>query len=186
MRIILLVLALLLQAACAIKSYCPSLPADPNMFGAHERYGTLSFTYLTNERAGWKSLPQKPETVRKILEQHSGYPSIIALSEPPTKGPHVNVTLTHGPPPSAWVYMTVNTFHLIPGYFNGIMYEVQFDVFADNLLTHTYRHEIKVQSIGWIGLLPFVWINLFTTHFAEAFEATVYQFVTEAISDGVL
>ena len=186
MRMILLTLALVLQAACAIKSYSPSLPADPQHVRAHERYGTLSFTYLTNERDGWKSLPQKPETVRKILEQHSGYPSIIALSEPPTKGPHGNVTLTHGPPPSAWVYMTVNTFHLIPGYFNGIMYEVQFDVFADNLLTHTYRHEIKVQSIGWIGLLPLIWINLFTTHFVEAFEATVYQFVTEAISDGVL
>ncbi len=38
--------------------------------------------------------------------------------------------------------MTVRTFYLIPGYFNGIEYEVQFDVFADNRLTHTYRHEI--------------------------------------------
>ncbi|MBX3331613.1 MAG: hypothetical protein KF722_14490 [Nitrospira sp.] len=186
MRIILLVLALLLQGACAIKSYSPSLLANTQSVLVHERLGTLSFTYLTNERDGWKSLPQKSETVRKILEQHSGYSSIIALSEPPTKGPHVNVTLRHGPPPSTWVYMTVNTFHLIPGYFNGIMYDVQFDVFADNLLTHTYRHEIKVRAIGWIGLLPFVWINLFTTHFIEAFEATVYQFVTEAISDGVL
>lgn len=186
MQIIPLALALLLQAACAIMSYSPSLPADTQHVAAYERFGTLSFTYLTNERDGWKPLPQKPEIVRKILEQHSGYPSIIALSEPPPKGPHVNVTVNHGPPPSAWVYMTVNTFHLIPGYFNGIMYEVQFDVFADNRLTHTYRHEIKLQSIGWIGLLPFVWINLFTTDFVEAFEATVYQFVAEAISDGAL
>lgn len=131
-------------------------------------------------------MPQKPETVRKILEQHSGYQSVITLSSPPIKGPHVNVTLSYGPPPSAWVYTAHQTFYLIPGYNNGIGYEVQFDVFADNLLTHTYRYEIKVQAVGWIGLLPFVWINLFTTHFVEAFEATVYQFVTEAISDGVL
>lgn len=72
MRIILLALVLLFQGACAIKSYSPSLPADPQHVRAHERYGTLSFTYLTNERDGWKSLPQKPETVRKTLEQHSG------------------------------------------------------------------------------------------------------------------
>lgn len=186
MRIILLALALLFQGACAIMSYSPSLPADSPHVPAHERFATLSFTYLTNERDGSDPLPQKPETVRKILEQHSGYPSVIALSDPPAKGPHVNVTLSYGPPPSAWVYKAHQTFYIIPGYFNGIAYEVQFDVFADNLLTRTYRHEIKVQSIGWIGLLPLVWINLFTTHFVEAFEATVYQFVTEAISDGVL
>lgn len=113
-------------------------------------------------------------------------PYAIALSGPPTKGPYVNVTLSYGPPPLAWVYIAHQTFYLIPGYFNGIAYEVQFDVFADNRLTHTHRHEIKLQSIGWIGLLPFVvWVNLFTTHFVEAFEATVYQFVTETISDGV-
>lgn len=63
---------------------------------------------------------------------------------------------------------------------------MQFDAFVDNVLTRTYRHEIKLLSFGWIGLLSFVWINLFTRHFIEAFEATVYQFVTEAISDGVL
>ena len=122
----------------------------------------------------------------KILAQHSGYPYAIALSGPPTKGPYVNVTLSYGPPPLAWVYIAHQTFYLIPGYFNGIAYEVQFDVFADNRLTHIYRHEIKLQSIGWIGLLPFVvWVKLFTTHFVEAFEATVYQFMTETISDGV-
>lgn len=186
MRIILLALALLLHAACAINSYSPSLPADTQTVRAVEKHGMLSFTYLTNERDSLDPLPQKPEAVRKILEQHSGYLSIIALSNPPTKGPHVNVTVTYGPPPSSWVSMAHWTFYLIPGYFNGIGYEVQFDVFADNVLTHTYRHEIKLQAIGWIGLLPFVWINLFTTHFVEAFEATVYQFVTEAISDGVL
>jgi hypothetical protein len=186
MRIILLAFVLLLQGACAIMSYSPSLPAATQHVLAPERFGTLSFTYLTNERDGSNPLPQKPETVQKILEQHSGYPSIIALSDPPTEGQHVNVTVTYGPPPSAWVYMTVRTFYLIPGYFNGIEYEVQFDVFADNRLTHTYRHEIRLQSIGWIGLLPLVWINLFTAHFVEAFEATVYQFVTEAISDGIL
>ena len=183
---ILLTLALLLQAACAINGYSPSLPADNQPVLAGERFGTLSFTYLTNERDGSDPLPQRPETVGKILEQHSGYSSIIASSDPPAKGPHVNVTLSYGPPPSAWVYKAHQTFYLIPGYFNGIAYEVQFDIFADNLLTRTYRHEIKLQSFGWIGLLPFVWINLFTTHFVEAFEATVYQFVTEAISDGVL
>ncbi|MBX3303128.1 MAG: hypothetical protein KF693_13015 [Nitrospira sp.] len=167
-------------------SYSPSLPAETQHVRAHERFGTLSFTYLTKERDGSNPLPQKPEAVRKILEQHSGYPAIKALPDPPTKGPHVAVTVTYGPPPSAWVSMAHWTFYLLPGYFNGIGYEVQFDVFADNLLTRTYRHEIKVQAIGWIGLLPFVWINLFTTHFVEAFEATVYQFVTEAISDEVL
>lgn len=120
------------------------------------------------------------------MEQHSGYPAIKALSNPPTEGPHVNVTVTYGPPPSAWVYIAHKTFYLIPGYFNGIAYEVQFDAFVDNVLTRTYRHEIKLLSFGWIGLLSFVWINLFTRHFIEAFEATVYQFVTEAISDGVL
>lgn len=183
---ILVTLALLLQVACAINSYSPSLPADSPHVPAHERFGTLSFTYLTNERSDWNPLPQKPEAVRKILEQHSRYPSIIAVSEPPTKGPHVNVSLSYGPPPSAWDYIAHEIFYLIPVYFNGIAYEVQFDVFADNRLTHTYRHEIKLQAIGWAGLLPLVWINLFTTHFVEAFESTVYQFVTEAISDGVL
>lgn len=186
MRMIILTFALLLQAACVIKGYSPSLPPYTQHVPAHERLGALSFTYLTKERDGSNPLPQKPETVRKILEKYSGYPVIRALSDPPAKGTHVNVTLSYGPPPSAWAYVAHQTFYLIPGYFNGSECEVQFDVFADNLLTRTYRHEIKLQSVGWIGLLPLVWVNLFTTHFVEAFEATVYQFVTEAISDGTL
>lgn len=65
MRIILVALALLLQAACAIKSYSPSVPADIQPVLAGERFGTLSFTYLTNERDGSNSLPQKPEAVQR-------------------------------------------------------------------------------------------------------------------------
>ena len=152
MRIILVALALLLQAACAIKSYSPSVPADIQPVLAGERFGTLSFTYLTNERDGSNLLPQKPEAVQRSW--HSTLDTVCHSVIWPSY-----VTLSYGPPPLAWVYIAHQTFYLIPGYFNGIAYEVQFDVFADNRLTHTYRHEIKLQSIGWIGLLPFVvWV----------------------------
>ena len=152
MRIILVALALLLQAACAIKSYSPSVPADIQPVLAGERFGTLSFTYLTNERDGSNLLPQKPEAVQRSW--HSTLDTVCHSVIWPSY-----VTLSYGPPPFAWVYIAHQTFYLIPGYFNGIAYEVQFDVFADNRLTHIYRHEIKLQSIGWIGLLPFVvWV----------------------------
>ena len=75
---------------------------------------------------------------------------------------------------------------MVPCYAEGIIYETHFDVFVNNALKQSYQYEISRKHVDWIGLLPLFWINLFTTHYEEAFLANVHRFIADAKRDGVL
>jgi hypothetical protein len=47
-----------------------------------------------------------------------------------------------------------------------------------------YRYPIYKKGVGWIGLLPFAWINYFTTDLADAVEGATLQFLIDAQRDG--
>src|SRR6185436_14372186 len=59
-----------------------------------------------------------------------------------------------------------------------------YSLYQDSRLLKAYRYSIHKKGAGWIGLLPFAWINYFTTDLAEAIEGTTMQFLIDAQHDG--
>jgi hypothetical protein len=82
--------------------------------------------------------------------------------------------------------LTYGTFGLIPSYSDSSGYIVKYSLYVDRELKSEYRYEITREGAAWIGLLPFLWVNLLTPSEDEAFRATAYQFFMEAERDGYL
>jgi len=59
-----------------------------------------------------------------------------------------------------------------------------YSLYQDSRLLKAYRYSIRKKGAGWIGLLPFAWINYFTTDLAEAVEGATMQFLIDAQRDG--
>jgi hypothetical protein len=59
-----------------------------------------------------------------------------------------------------------------------------YSLYQDSRLLKAYRYPIHKKGAGWIGLLPFAWINYFTTDLAAAVEGSTLQFLIDAQRDG--
>ncbi|NWF73947.1 MAG: hypothetical protein HXY51_13020 [Nitrospirae bacterium] len=59
-----------------------------------------------------------------------------------------------------------------------------YSLYQDSRLLKAYRYPIRKKGAGWIGLLPFAWINYFTTDLAGAVEGATLQFLIDAQRDG--
>ena len=190
--LVLLTVLVLLNSACAVVSYSLIEPArQPLVETPHDKIEVLSFSYIPgssrNLNTEPQTLPREIQGVKDLLERQSRFIKVIVTSSHPAIGTHVNVYQTVGPPfSSPWCTANRWTLGVIPCYAEGIVYETHFDVFVNNALKQSYQYEISRKAVDWIGLLPFYWINLFTTHYEEAFWANVYRFITDAKRDGFL
>ena len=73
---------------------------------------------------------------------------------------------------------------VIPWWSSGAGYTVEYLLYVDGKRERSYSYEITKKGVGWIGLLPVAWINLFTHDAKDAFRATAYQFFRDADRDG--
>lgn len=73
---------------------------------------------------------------------------------------------------------------IVPWWSSGAGYTVEYILYVDGKRERSYSYEITKKGVGWIGLLPMAWINLFTQDAKGAFRATAYQFVHDADRDG--
>ena len=78
----------------------------------------------------------------------------------------------------------IPAFSLLPYYTDEGGTTVIYSLYQDNQLLKVYRYPIYKKGAGWIGLLPFAWINYFTTDLADAVEGATLQFLIEAQRDG--
>ena len=75
---------------------------------------------------------------------------------------------------------------IVPWWSSGAGYTVEYLLYIDGKREHSYSYKITKKGVGWIGLLPVTWINLFTQDAKDAFRATAYQFFRDADRDGYL
>ena len=73
---------------------------------------------------------------------------------------------------------------IVPWWSSGAGYTVEYILYVDGKRERSYSYEITKKGVGWIGLLPMAWINLFTQDAKDTFRATAYQFVHDADRDG--
>jgi len=78
----------------------------------------------------------------------------------------------------------IPAFTLLPYYTDEGGTTVIYSLYQDGRLLKVYRYSIYKKGAGWIGLLPFAWINYFTTDLADAVEGATLQFLIDAQHDG--
>lgn len=87
---------------------------------------------------------------------------------------------------TAGLLMLVPAFNLLPYYTGEGGTTAVYTLYHDGRLKQIYRYPIIKKGAGWIALLPFAWINLFTYDLKDAVRATTLQFVIGAERDGYL
>jgi hypothetical protein len=182
---ILLSVLVLFSSACAILNYSPSEISMPPV-EIHDKAESLSFSYIPNDSKDFsndnRTLPWESQVVKELFEHHSRFSKVMVTSTPPENGVHINVYQTDGPV-SLWCRASIWTIGIVPCYADGVVYTLHFDVLIHNTLK---EYEISRKGVQWLGLLPFWWVNVFTTQYKDAFSANAYQFVFDAKRDGYL
>jgi len=185
---LLLAAFLLFTPACTIVTYDPSEPMKLPSVDVHDRKEFLSFFYLSEPptEGSSQTLSWQSQLIKESLENHSRFIKVIVSPSIPANGVHVNVYQTGDRGASAWCKVSIWTLGVVPCYFESTQNETHFDVFVNNILKGSYRYNISETGISWIGLLPFSWINLFTTTYNEAFAGNIALFIADARRDGFL
>lgn len=75
---------------------------------------------------------------------------------------------------------------VIPCYGNLSVYEITYEVYVKNTLAKRYKYHYTQTGAYWIGLLPFIWLNAFTSSHEDALVTTVHRFLTQVTTDGLL
>jgi len=84
------------------------------------------------------------------------------------------------------VLALIPAVNLLPYYTDEGGTTVIYTLYQNGQLQKVYRYPIHKKGVGWIGLLPFAWINYFTTDLEDAVEGATFQFLIDAQRDGYL
>lgn len=182
---------LVLNSACTIATYRTGDPArQPLLETPSKKSDVLTFSYILEPRGTLESDPQKipwySQVLRDHLERYSGFMKAMVTSHAPAIGTHINVYQMVGPHSSPWCTASNWSVGIIPCYWEGVIYEMHFDVLVDNIPKHSYRYPIHRKAVNWIVLIPLFWVNFLTTPYEEAFAGNIDQFIAEAKRDGFL
>lgn len=179
-------------SACTVVSYGP-IPIEPAP--PPKKEGIVRFFYHTGAvlapNAKKAILPDEFGILQEILEERAGFAAAIVSATPPAKGLHITVYQSEKKSErkglsarGAFCTLALITLLALPCYDDTGGSVVQYDVYVDDNLKKSYRYEMATTAFSWIGLLPFVWVNLLTSDYRDAFRATAYQFLRDGRSDG--
>jgi hypothetical protein len=138
--------------------------------------------------------------VGRTLTASGMFSDLIETQSPPKAGMFCKVDFERIPPStvvqqyleSQLQFINLGALALIPAltllpyYTDEGGTTVIYSLYQDGLLRKEYRYSIHKKGAGWVGLLPFAWINYFTTHLADAIEGATFQFLIDAQGDGNL
>ena len=108
---------------------------------------------------------------------------MVQVEADPEKGLYLEVETKWKPltmPAFIFGYISVSTLTLLPAWSTHDGYVVKYNIYLEGKMKETYRYDITRKAGLWLGLLPFAWINAFTYSEEDAFEATAWQFSSDA------
>ena len=127
------------------------------------------------------------EGLEVSLKQSPILGSAIPVDHPPGKGLFVEVEVHLKPlngGDRSLIKLSFLSLGIFPAVTNSSGHIVLFRLFCNGAMMKTFRYEVIRQEIGWIGLLPFMWMNLLTTGEGEALGGTATQFLRDALEEG--
>jgi hypothetical protein len=118
-----------------------------------------------------------------IFRERTPFAKTRSVDDPPSQGTFCVVEVEWRPPslPAvAFGYLSISTLTLLPAWSTHEGYIVHYRVFVNGEEKDSFNYQITRKFGLWMGLLPLVWVNLFTHSEEDAFEATAYQFFRDA------
>jgi len=136
--------------------------------------------------------------VRRTLAASGMFSDLNEIQQPPKAGFFCKVQFEPIPPSTVVQYFLesqlqfinlgilalIPALTLLPYYTDEGGTTAIYSLYQDSRLLKAYRYPIRKKGAGWVGLLPFAWINYFTTDLAEAVEGATMQFLIDAQRDG--
>lgn len=181
----------------------PVIPANERFSPINQ--GKLSFSIIrsyaleTNIAKEWRekhptktlsSADPEHHAVTEVLQNNSGFKEVVESSDPVDTGIYVRITLLRDFEASyshqGWCEASAMTLVVIPCYGDLSVYHADYDLYRNGSLSKHYRYTYVTKGLGWIGLLPLIWINLFTHSREDALSSTAYQFLIDSNRDGLL
>ena len=96
---------------------------------------------------------------------------LYILAEPLYKAPSIAAM--------GFGYLSASTLTLLPAWSNHDGYKVRYTIYKDGELMKTVIYDRERFVALWIGLIPFSWINLFTSEEYDAFESITKEFLID-------
>jgi hypothetical protein len=136
--------------------------------------------------------------VARTLTASGMFSDLIETQNPPEVGVFCEVEFEPTPPSTAvqyyigsqavfflgYITALVPAFSLLPYYTDEGGTTAIYSLYRDGQLARIYRYSIKKKGAGWIVLLPFAWINYFTTDLADAVQGATFRFLIDAYREG--
>jgi hypothetical protein len=136
--------------------------------------------------------------VARTLTASGMFSDLIETPNPPEVGVFCDVEFEPTPPSRAvqayigsqavfflgYITALVPAFSLLPYYTDEGGTTAIYSLYRDGQLARTYRYSIKKKGAGWIVLLPFAWMNYFTTDLADAVQGATFRFLIDAHREG--
>jgi hypothetical protein len=150
------------------------------------------FRYGGPERVGRRGLYS---TLARGFAEIRIFSSTAVAEAPPATGIFTSIGVERKPESQAAVIWRLNPLALIingllifiiPSYSGEGGWIVHFDLYLDAEYKKTYKYLITQKSLYWLGLAPFLWINLITYDINAATIATIHQFSIDAEQDGFI
>lgn len=121
--------------------------------------------------------------LRKVFQNKTPFVKTKEVDDISNKGIYCYVDVEYKPltfPALIFGYISLSTFTILPAWSTKDGYRVKYHLYVDGEEQEVYTYEITRKAGTWIVLLPLVWINLMTYSEEDAFEATAYQFFSDA------
>ena len=84
-----------------------------------------------------------------------------------------------GAPATVFGYISVSTLTLLPAWSNEDGYRIRYSVYQDGEIVKTFQYDRERFLALWLLVLPFAWVNLFTTSEYDAFYSATNEFLTD-------
>lgn len=182
-----LALIFLTLSSC-IDTYRPRISGSLVSYKPSKRHQPIHYFYSLRSKEGGIEVPGKFSIEWVVLYGvFDRVAQAVTAYSPPEKGIYVSVYKTPKLPSlAARACSLVNliTFSAFPCYSQTSGYYISYDIYIDKELKGSYQYDIVRQGVDWIAVLPFLWINVFTTSYADAFRVTAYQFIYDAEREG--
>lgn len=158
-----------------IPNWYPLAMKDFREAGGREVSRTLEASGMFSELVRGGANPSGEGTYVKVaFHNHAPSPGAVSTALHQTSGC------------GAILLCLLGVWGAIPHYSDEGGLTVDYHLYKNRTLRHTYQYRIYKKGAGGLLLLPFAWLNFFTDDLKDALRGTTLQFLIDAQRDGNL
>ncbi|HEY5649015.1 MAG TPA: hypothetical protein VIU33_05920 [Nitrospiria bacterium] len=124
-----------------------------------------------------------PDLIRSVLEKKAPFINTHEVSQAPSSGVYCRVDIlprTPGKAASFFGFVSLFSLGAIPSWSVEEGYDIHYLLYVDGRFRGNFEYRIKRKRGLWLGLVPFIWLNLLTRDEEDAVEGSVLDFLVQS------